>query len=128
LGKMRRAGQIGEDVLGTPGYLDAVHDRRHQASFVTISYRSFHTELLDQARAFIRVARRPSQSLGCRVDLLLTDSTRTGARPIMPPRPSRDGGGRTGSSKKTAGTQAGAQAARRPPGCANAVASFAPPR
>src|SRR6266542_2328711 len=30
VGDMRRIGEIGEDVLGTPGYLDAIHNRRHQ--------------------------------------------------------------------------------------------------
>jgi hypothetical protein len=50
---MRRVGQIGEDVLGPPGYLDAVHNRRHDASFVMISAdhsireRRYHLAVLD---------------------------------------------------------------------------------
>jgi hypothetical protein len=34
---MRQVGHIGEDVFGTTGYLDALHDRGHLASLVKIS-------------------------------------------------------------------------------------------
>src|SRR5215510_3776401 len=36
-GETRKVGHIGEDVLGPAGDLDALHDRGHLASFVTIS-------------------------------------------------------------------------------------------